>query len=29
VQAEIKQTDAIREKARKLTESGTSEPDKG
>jgi electron transport complex protein RnfC len=29
VQAEIKQTDAIREKARKLTEPGTSEPDKG
>ena len=29
VQAEIKQTDAIREKARKLTESGTSVPDKG
>ena len=29
VQAEIKETDAIREKARKLTESDTSEPDKG
>jgi electron transport complex protein RnfC len=29
VQAEIRQTDAIREKARKLTESNTSEPDKG
>jgi electron transport complex protein RnfC len=29
VQAEIKQTDAIREKARRLAESDTSEPDKG